>query len=97
LFVIIEALNNKNNIKREFMSTNINTRVLELVGSAWKEAKERVSASCTVLSDLINRVSLVAIREGAFNCYTATKRSMVWLAHFPKYQTYSYFSFLDRE
>lgn len=62
------------------MSANINTRVLKLVGSAWKEVKERVSASCTVLSDLINRISFVAINQGALSCYTATKKSLIWLA-----------------
>ncbi|MDR2539514.1 MAG: hypothetical protein LBC45_02730 [Chlamydiales bacterium] len=63
------------------MSTNINTRILELVGSAWKEVKKRVSVPCTCFtkSDLVNRVFLAAIRQGTLNCYTATKKSMLWL------------------
>jgi hypothetical protein len=80
LFVIIEALNNKNNIKRGFMSANINTRILELIGSVWEGAKEGVSCTCFARSDLINRISLAAIKQGAFNCCIATKRQMVWLA-----------------
>lgn len=62
------------------MSANINTRILKLVDSAWEEVKERVCASRTVLSDLINRISFVAIKQGALSCYTASKKSMIWLA-----------------
>lgn len=120
----------------------MNTRVLELVGSAWKEVKEKISASCTCFakSNLINTISFTAIKQGTVNCYTVTKKQMIWLAQkisagsaylyslitlkvanvwesivkpsefkvsfaddperlsfFPKYQTNSYFSFLDRE
>jgi len=64
------------------MSTNINTRILELAGSVWKGVKEGISAPCACFakSDLINRISLAAIKQGVFNCCIATKKQMVWLA-----------------
>lgn len=62
------------------MSTNVNTRVLELIGSIWKEVKKAASCPCFAKSDLINRISLVAIKQGAFNCCIATKKQMAWLA-----------------
>ncbi len=62
------------------MSTNVNTRVLELIGSVWKGIKEAASCPCFAKSDLINRISLAAIKQGAFNCCAATKKQIIWLA-----------------
>ena len=58
---------------------SINTRVLELIGSVWKEVKEAASCTCFTKTNLINRISLAAIKQGVSNCCTATKESMVWL------------------
>ena len=62
------------------MSTNSNTRVLELVSSAWQGLKEGISSTCCTKSDLINRISLTAIKQGTISCGLATKKQMVWLA-----------------
>ncbi|VHO03979.1 hypothetical protein [Candidatus Rhabdochlamydia sp. T3358] len=62
------------------MSTNVNTRVLELIGSVWKEVKKAASCPCFAKSDLINRISLAAIKQGISNCCVITKKQIIWLA-----------------
>ncbi|KAG6558592.1 transposase [Candidatus Rhabdochlamydia sp. W815] len=59
------------------MSANINTRVLELVGSAWKKVKERVLEVTTLSSDSINAQSTLDLFKKWEEKYPFAQRIVV--------------------